>query len=286
MHFIAVPWCPATLISNDSKGPMSFARATFLLACLRLVLPCGAQESSSWLGSRPFILPVDKGCLQGASPAPGEGNGNPLQCSCLGNPMDGGAWWAAVYGVARTDLAAAAPAPFIMPPSTGILLVGCALPSLNVTVFPVYFFSQVSLLGLGRPCSSSPWRKPEVRLFLKVCFECWLPCQAFSDDAIGGILPFVCFLGTWPTLVISGGGPWEQHGLPCVTSSPSAAVSQHTPVLSTTFTSTGWMICSKSFWKILNPGIHVSPILTWGPWHACPCPWHAVHAWTAFCVNR
>ena len=151
-----MPWCPATLISNDSKGPMSFARATFLLACLRLVLPCGAQESSSWLGSRPFILPVDKGCLQGASPAPGEDNGNPLQCSCLGNPMDGGAWWAAVYGVARTDLAAAAPAPFIMPPSTGILLVGCALPSLNVTVFPVYFFSQVSLLGLGRPCSSSP----------------------------------------------------------------------------------------------------------------------------------
>ena len=32
----------------------------------------------------------------------GEGNGNPLQCSCLGNPRDGGAWWAAVYGVAQT----------------------------------------------------------------------------------------------------------------------------------------------------------------------------------------
>ena len=32
----------------------------------------------------------------------GEGNGNPLQCSCLGNPMDGGAWWAAVYGVAQS----------------------------------------------------------------------------------------------------------------------------------------------------------------------------------------
>ena len=28
----------------------------------------------------------------------GEGNGNPLQCSCLENPRDGGAWWAAVYG--------------------------------------------------------------------------------------------------------------------------------------------------------------------------------------------
>ena len=31
----------------------------------------------------------------------GEGNGNPLQCSCLENPRDGGAWWAAISGVAR-----------------------------------------------------------------------------------------------------------------------------------------------------------------------------------------
>ena len=33
----------------------------------------------------------------------GEGNGNPLQCSCLGNPRDGGAWGAAVYGVAQSQ---------------------------------------------------------------------------------------------------------------------------------------------------------------------------------------
>ena len=33
----------------------------------------------------------------------GEGNGNPLQCSCLENPRDGGAWWAAVYGVAQSQ---------------------------------------------------------------------------------------------------------------------------------------------------------------------------------------
>ena len=43
----------------------------------------------------------------------GEGSGNPLQCSCLENPRDGGAWWAAIYGVATesdttSDLAAAA----------------------------------------------------------------------------------------------------------------------------------------------------------------------------------
>ena len=33
----------------------------------------------------------------------GEGNGNPLQCSCLENPRDGGAWWAAVSGVAQSQ---------------------------------------------------------------------------------------------------------------------------------------------------------------------------------------
>ena len=32
----------------------------------------------------------------------GEGNGNPLQCSCLENPRAGGAWWAAIYGVAQS----------------------------------------------------------------------------------------------------------------------------------------------------------------------------------------
>ena len=33
----------------------------------------------------------------------GEGNGNPLQCSCLENPRDGGAWWPAIYGVAQSQ---------------------------------------------------------------------------------------------------------------------------------------------------------------------------------------
>ena len=33
----------------------------------------------------------------------GEGNGNPLQCSCLETPRDGGAWWAGVYGVEQSQ---------------------------------------------------------------------------------------------------------------------------------------------------------------------------------------
>ena len=34
--------------------------------------------------------------------SPGEGNGNPLQYSCLENPMEGGAWWATVHGVTES----------------------------------------------------------------------------------------------------------------------------------------------------------------------------------------
>ena len=39
----------------------------------------------------------------GQEDSPGEGNGNPLQYSCLENPMDGGAWWATVHGVAKSQ---------------------------------------------------------------------------------------------------------------------------------------------------------------------------------------
>ena len=45
----------------------------------------------------------DLGSIPGSGRSPGEGNGNPLQYSCLENPMDGGAWWAAVPGVAESD---------------------------------------------------------------------------------------------------------------------------------------------------------------------------------------
>ena len=36
--------------------------------------------------------------------SPGGGNGNPLQYSCLGNPMDSGTWWAIIHGVAESDM--------------------------------------------------------------------------------------------------------------------------------------------------------------------------------------
>ena len=44
----------------------------------------------------------DLGSIPGSGRSSGEGNGNPLQYSCLENPMDRGAWWAAVHGVVKS----------------------------------------------------------------------------------------------------------------------------------------------------------------------------------------
>ena len=51
-------------------------------------------------------LPANAGDLRsipGLLRSPGEGNGNPLQYSCLGNPMDRGAWWATIHAVAKSQ---------------------------------------------------------------------------------------------------------------------------------------------------------------------------------------
>ena len=57
---------------------------------------------SWWLsGKGPVCQAGDTGSISGSGRSPGEGNDNPLQCSCLENPMDRGAWWAAVHGVTK-----------------------------------------------------------------------------------------------------------------------------------------------------------------------------------------
>ena len=45
----------------------------------------------------------DVGSIPGSGRFPGEGNGDPLQYSCMGNLMDSGAWWATVHGVAKSQ---------------------------------------------------------------------------------------------------------------------------------------------------------------------------------------
>ena len=77
-------WHPTpVLLPGKSRGRRS------LVGCS----PWGREESDTteWL---PFHFSLS--CI-------GEGDGNPLQCSCLENPRDGGAWWAAIYGVTQSQ---------------------------------------------------------------------------------------------------------------------------------------------------------------------------------------
>ena len=55
----------------------------------------------SSIGKESACSTGDMGSIPGLGRSPGEGNGNPLQYSCLENFMDTGAWWAAVHGVAK-----------------------------------------------------------------------------------------------------------------------------------------------------------------------------------------
>ena len=72
IRFEAVPRVPTVFVQTDSDG----------------------KESACNAGN-PDLIP-------GLRRAPGEGNGNPLQYSCLENPMDSGVWWATVHGIAKS----------------------------------------------------------------------------------------------------------------------------------------------------------------------------------------
>ena len=67
-------------------------------------LDLAGRERPQWLtGKESACSAGDGGSLPGLGSSPGEGNGNPPQYSCLGNPIDGGAWRATVHGVAEPD---------------------------------------------------------------------------------------------------------------------------------------------------------------------------------------
>ena len=82
---------------------------------------CSSLNGTSWEGTGASCQQSDEGAILEAASAAlekpsdgynstlcncslmgGEGDGNPLQYSCLGNPMDGGAWWAAVHGIVKS----------------------------------------------------------------------------------------------------------------------------------------------------------------------------------------
>ena len=59
----------------------------------------------TWLSGEEFPASAgDVGLILGSGRSPEEGNSNPLQCSCLGNPTDRGGWWATVHGVAELNM--------------------------------------------------------------------------------------------------------------------------------------------------------------------------------------
>ena len=90
----------------------------------------------------------------------GEGNGNPLQSSCLENPRDGGAWWAVVYGVAqsRTRLKRLSSSSHCLVPMPFV----CArIPAKTATLYSVTISSQTPLdcnSFSDLPCFSWPWQ--------------------------------------------------------------------------------------------------------------------------------
>ena len=80
-------WCGAKTI-----GLMVKVGSVIYYLC-NLGLPRWLSDKESTYEAR------DMGLIPGLERSPEEGNGNPLQYSCLGNPMDRGVWWAAAHGV-------------------------------------------------------------------------------------------------------------------------------------------------------------------------------------------
>ena len=108
----------------------------------------------------------------------GEGNDNPLQCSCLENPRDGGTWWAAVYGVAQsqtrlTRLSSSSSSTSVSG-ETGVMLSTSWVPYITQDY---KHFAQTQVLSLGE----QRWK--EKRIALKAYHtRCVVICSAMSDS--------------------------------------------------------------------------------------------------------
>ena len=130
-----------------------------------LGFPGGSDGKESTCSAR------DPGLIPGSRRSPVEGNGNPLQYSCLENPMDRGAWQAIVHGVTKSGTRS------VMSPSRTISIWGVLLQSHFSSVGLITYFRTnltVNILYLSRdrmirlPCSRSEkcpfgWKYPQIR---------------------------------------------------------------------------------------------------------------------------
>ena len=99
----------------------------------------------------------------------GEGNGNPLQCSCLENLRDGGAWWAAVYGVTQSQ--------------TRLKRLSSSSSSTGSSSSIIYYLKCLSPLNLGVRSSTSHSLKPAPCV---ICTQplCFIPTKHYSHKNV------------------------------------------------------------------------------------------------------
>ena len=90
---------PKNKIRFPNPNSYRHLKVIFLMVCLTSLkgFPGGSEVKVSACNAG------DLGLIPGLGRSHGEGNGNPLQYSCLENPMDGEAWWATVHGVAKSQ---------------------------------------------------------------------------------------------------------------------------------------------------------------------------------------
>ena len=114
----------------------------------------------------------DLGLNPGSGRSPGKGNGNPLQYSCLENSVDGGAWWATVYGVAESSCSAASFIPPIVSLCISFSPLFHLLSSLPLSPFlPSFLFYLPSLF--------KPFNSCVVIMFCALNFHFW--CAAVRE---------------------------------------------------------------------------------------------------------
>ena len=101
------PWRATVMGSQESRTLLSHSKTNHITR-VKCSAPWDLFGTSLWgfpggSDSKASAYNVGDLCsIPGSGRSPGEGNGNPLQYSCLENSMDGGAWWATVHGVSKS----------------------------------------------------------------------------------------------------------------------------------------------------------------------------------------